>query len=174
MSSEPITDPAPSPKGGGAGGAASGRRHVVARADEIEEGGRMIVEVDGREIGIFRVDGKLYALRNHCPHRGGPLCTGEMLGFVESERPGDLRLDRSRAMLTCPWHGWEFDITTGQSYWNPRRSRARRFPVEQAAGADLAGELKGAEGSAPGPYVADLVSVEVEDEYVVLTTRGSA
>lgn len=147
------------------------RRHVVARADEVPEGERLIVEVEGREIGIFNIDGEFFALRNRCPHLGGPLCVGEILGLVHASEPGDVKFDASKKLLTCPWHGWEFDIKTGQSYFNPR-VRARRFQVEvqreDAGGDDLESETA---ERVPGPYEAEVVPVSREDDYIVITMR---
>jgi hypothetical protein len=60
---------------------------VVARAEEIPPGERKIVEVGGRSIGVFNIAGRYYALRNRCPHQGGPLCTGLQFGELRSERP---------------------------------------------------------------------------------------
>ena len=54
---------------------------------------------DGRELALFNVGGKFYCLDNVCPHRGGPLAEGTLDGNV----------------VTCPWHGWRFDVTTGVS-----------------------------------------------------------
>jgi 3-phenylpropionate/trans-cinnamate dioxygenase ferredoxin subunit len=148
---------------------------VVARVGDIPDGGRVIVEAGGREIGVFNIDGQHYALRHRCPHLGGPLCNGVILGLIESTGPGDLTLDSSRKMLTCPWHGWEFDIKTGQSYWNPNGTRARLFPVEVQSGARLAKELAvDSDGRVPGPFVAEVIPVSIEDEYVVVTMRGQA
>ncbi len=146
-------------------------RYVVARADEVPEGERLIVEVEGREIGIFNIDGELFALRNRCPHLGGPLCVGEVLGLVHASEPGNVHLDASKKLLTCPWHGWEFDIKTGQSYFNPR-VRARRFQVEVQR-EDVATDDIGGESSerVPGPYEAEVVPVSREDGYIVITMR---
>ena len=52
------------------------KRHVVARVADIPPGERLIVDIAGRSIGVFNVDGRFYALRNSCPHQGGPLCLG--------------------------------------------------------------------------------------------------
>lgn len=146
-----------------------GRRYVVARTDEIPEGERLIVEVAGREIGIFNIDGELFALRNRCPHLGGPLCEGPVLGLVYSSEPGDVRFDASKQLITCPWHGWEFDVKTGQSYFNPRL-RARRFQVESQQGDALTDDLGGeAAERVPGPYEAEVIPVSQEDEYIVIT-----
>jgi len=145
------------------------RRYVVARADELPEGERLITEVAGREIGIFNIDGKFFALRNRCPHLGGPLCAGEILGLVYSSEPGDVRFDASKKLLTCPWHGWEFDIKTGQSYFNPRL-RARRYEVEVRQDNATDDDFENAqEERVPGPYEAEVVPVSREDDYIVIT-----
>lgn len=147
------------------------RRYVVARVSELPEGERMIVEVAGREIGIFNIGGELFALRNRCPHLGGPLCRGEILGLVYSAGPGDVQFDASRSLLTCPWHGWEFDIETGQSYFNPRL-RARRYDVESSQGEDIDEDLQDTSAERkPGPYKADVVPVSREDDYIVVTVH---
>lgn len=148
------------------------QRYVVARASELPEGERLIVEVAGREIGIFNIEGELFAVRNRCPHLGGPLCKGEVLGLVHSSGPGDVQFDASKRLLTCPWHGWEFDVETGQSYFNPRL-RARRYDVETSQGDATGEDLEGSEVAerAPGPYKADVLPVSREDDYIVITMR---
>ncbi len=57
-------------------------KHIVATVDEIAPGRHKIVEVAGRSIGVFNVGGEFFALRNSCPHQGGPLCAGRVSGFV--------------------------------------------------------------------------------------------
>jgi 3-phenylpropionate/trans-cinnamate dioxygenase ferredoxin subunit len=75
-------------------------------------------------------------------------------------------------MLTCPWHGWEFDIKTGQSYFDPVRMRARHYPVSVEDGKTVLQALEsGQEEAVPGPYRAEVYPVSVEDEYVVVTLR---
>ena len=104
-------------------------KYVVASADEIPCGGRKIVTVAGRSIGIFNVDGDYFALRNRCPHQGAALCEGTLWGALKADVPGVFDYDASRDILTCPWHGWEFQVRTGQSWCEPRRLRVRRFDV---------------------------------------------
>lgn len=161
-----------------------GGRHVVARTDEIPPGSRRIVEVDGRQIGVFNIDGEYVAFLHRCPHMSGPLCEGRVIGLVESSGPGDVRLDESRKFLTCPLHGWEFDVHTGRSYFDPKRVKARRFPVEVRSGAEVAADAPGApgtpeadtgaepdaDGRVPGPYTAETFEVAVEQDYVVVNT----
>jgi nitrite reductase (NADH) small subunit len=106
------------------------RRHVVARAADIPPGRRLIVDVAGRSIGVFNVGGVFYAVRNSCPHQGGPLCLGPTAGLATSSRPGEIDYSREGEILRCPWHGWEFDLATGRSVFDPARTRVRSYPVE--------------------------------------------
>jgi nitrite reductase/ring-hydroxylating ferredoxin subunit len=146
-------------------------RYVVARVADIPEGGRLIVEVAGREIGIFKIDGQLHGLLNRCPHVGGPLCEGQLLNVINAPEPGRVSLDTSRFLLACPWHNWEFDIKTGKSYVDPARLRARSIPVKVESGTEIAqaGEL--GRGRVEGPFRAEKVPVSVEDDYAVVELR---
>ena len=110
-------------------------RHVVARVGELPPGERRIVEVEGRSIGVFNVHGEYYALRNTCPHQGAPLCLGDVQGTAAPSRPGEYIWEREGEILRCPWHGWEFDLKTGRSIFNPHKMRVRSYEVSVAAGA---------------------------------------
>jgi 3-phenylpropionate/trans-cinnamate dioxygenase ferredoxin subunit len=138
------------------------KRHVVAKAEDVPEGGRVIVEVAGHSIGIFRLDGNFYALLNRCPHAGAELCQGNIVSSVDSDRPGEYRFDPTRRLLVCPWHGWEFDITNGQSYFDPARTRARAYNVDVESGDELPTEV------VKGPFRAELLPIEVDGEYLVI------
>jgi nitrite reductase/ring-hydroxylating ferredoxin subunit len=109
---------------------ASGSRHVVAPVADIPPGERRIFEVAGRSIGVFNVDGRFFAVRNSCPHQGGPLCLGPTVGLATSRRPGEITYTREGEILRCPWHGWEFDLETGRSVFDPARTRVKGYPVE--------------------------------------------
>ncbi|HEX4483133.1 MAG TPA: Rieske (2Fe-2S) protein [Solirubrobacteraceae bacterium] len=150
-------------------------RYVVGKVDDIADGDHIVVEINGKSVGIFHLEGEFYGLLNYCPHRGGPMCSGQVVSWLDSDRPGDLRLDSSRKLLECPWHGWEFDIKTGQSYFDPRRTRIRPFPVAVEAGEEVAEALAAGEDSdthlVPGPYTAETIPVSVEDDYVVVMMR---
>jgi nitrite reductase/ring-hydroxylating ferredoxin subunit len=144
-------------------------RFVVATVDEIPAGGRKIVELAGRSIGIFNVGGEFFALRNRCPHQGGPLCEGRLWGAIEAAVPGEIRLSRPGEILTCGWHGWEFDIRTGRSWCDPARLRARTYDVRVEAGAALAEDPEApAAGMVRGPYTAETFPVSVDGRYVVV------
>ena len=104
-------------------------RHLVGRASELPPGQPKIVEVERRSIGIFNVHGRFYALRNRCPHQAAPLCLGAIKGMTLPGKPGEYVWAREGEILRCPWHGWEFDITTGRSIVNPHRTRVKTYEV---------------------------------------------
>jgi len=104
-------------------------RHIVCPLSELPPGSRRILVADGRSIGVFNVDGRLYALRNACPHQGAPLCLGKLTGTMVASSPGVYDWRRDGEILRCPWHGWEFDIATGESVFNPHRVRVRPYDV---------------------------------------------
>lgn len=133
-------------------------RHIVATAREIAPGQRKLVTVRGRPIAIFNIDGAFFGLLNRCPHQGGPLCEGVLTGLIESGEPGTYRYSRAGEILRCPWHGWEFDVRTGQSWCDPEKVSVRNYKVEVAPGQRLV----------EGPYVAETIPVMVEEDYVVV------
>ena len=78
-------------------------RHAVADVSEIPAGQGRSFECGGKQIALFKLDSGYAAMDNLCPHRGGPLADGPVMGGV----------------VTCPWHGWQFDCTSGKSTRNP-------------------------------------------------------
>lgn len=99
----------------------------VARVGEIPPGGRKIVEVRGRSVGVFNVKGTFVAALNVCPHEQAPVCLGRVGGTTLPSQPGEYRWGRDGEILTCPWHGWQFDLLTGQALTDKRRLHL--FPV---------------------------------------------
>jgi nitrite reductase/ring-hydroxylating ferredoxin subunit len=104
-------------------------KHIVASVAELPPGERRIVEVEGRSIGVFNVHGQFYALRNRCPHQAAPLCLGAIKGLAMPSQPGEYLWAREGEIIRCPWHGWEFDITSGRSIFNPHRVRVAAYKV---------------------------------------------
>lgn len=94
-------------------------RVAVCQVDEIPSGDRKIIEVDDTSIGVFHIDGEYYAVENKCAHQGGPVCEGLTQGALTAEftGPGE-RIKESFSdevpALSCPWHGWEYDLRTGK------------------------------------------------------------
>jgi nitrite reductase (NADH) small subunit len=76
---------------------------TVARVGEIRPGTGRQVTVGGRWVGLFNINGEYHAIDNVCLHRGGPLCEGPVTGTV----------------VTCPWHGWQYELTTGTLIQDP-------------------------------------------------------
>lgn len=74
----------------------------VAKKGEVPSGAAREFHADGKLVALFNVEGKFYALDNTCLHRGGPL--GQ--GVLEAD------------VVTCPWHGWQYKVTTGESVFN--------------------------------------------------------
>lgn len=133
-------------------------RHIVASVDQIPPGGRLLVKVEGREIGVFNVDGEYFAMGNRCPHNGASLCKGRIVGLVEASEPGAYQFSRRGELLRCPWHGWEFDLRTGKSRCEPDRTKVRSYDLKVEAGDALV----------EGPLQAETFQVSIEKQYVVL------
>jgi 3-phenylpropionate/trans-cinnamate dioxygenase ferredoxin subunit len=108
------------------------RSVVVAAAGEIAPGQRKIVQVGGRSIGVFNVGGEFFALRNRCPHQGGPLCEGVQFAPLRSATPGEYDRGPDGEVIRCPWHGWEFEIRTGRSWFDPDRTRVRSYRARRS------------------------------------------
>jgi len=153
-------------------------RHIVARTTDIPPGGNKVVAIDGRDIVVFHVNGEFFALLNRCPHEGAPLDKAACVARLTSPEPGVYQRSRVGELLRCAWHGWEFDMRNGQSWFDPKRVRVRAFPVAVARGEDLAKEFDetfdgGLEMDRDGerekgPYVAETFPVHVEDSYVIV------
>ena len=96
----------------------------VAEAKEVAPGTGKVVGAEGRSIALFNVAGTFHAIDNTCTHQGGPLGEGELSGEV----------------VTCPWHGAQFNVKTGDVLAPPARIGVRSFPV-QVQGDDVLVEL---------------------------------
>jgi nitrite reductase/ring-hydroxylating ferredoxin subunit len=75
----------------------------VAGTGDVPPGHGLEAEINGKTLAVFNVGGTFHVTDNTCVHRGGPLCEGEVEGKI----------------VTCPWHGWQFDVTTGECTKNP-------------------------------------------------------
>ncbi|MEM7333466.1 MAG: Rieske (2Fe-2S) protein [Chloroflexota bacterium] len=105
-------------------------RHEICSLDELPIGERKIVEIGKRSIGVFNVHGEYYAIRNICPHQGAELCRGSVGGtMLPTDTPGEYNYSLDGRILRCPWHFWEFDITTGEMIFVPNPKRVQTFDV---------------------------------------------
>jgi nitrite reductase (NADH) small subunit len=89
----------------------------IANATDVPPGEARVVEAAGKPIALVNADGTFYAMDNTCLHRGGPLGEGDLEGTV----------------LTCPWHGWRWDVRSGASVNNPA-VKLSCFPVTVEGG----------------------------------------
>lgn len=85
----------------------------IAKTSEVTEGEGKCVEIGNRQIALFKVGDQFYAIDNICAHQGGPLAKGSI----------------ENGVVMCPWHGWEFDVRTGESPSMPRAS-VSCFPIK--------------------------------------------
>jgi 3-phenylpropionate/trans-cinnamate dioxygenase ferredoxin subunit len=110
------------------------RRHVVCDVAELPPGARTIVNVSGRSVGVFNVDGELKAVRNVCPHHGAPLCLGDVTGTMLPSAPGEYVWGMRNGVLRCPWHGYEFDLETGRTLYDRDDLRVKVYAVYAESG----------------------------------------
>lgn len=132
---------------------ASEVKHIVAPVAEIPPGERRLVEANGKRVVVFNLSGEFFALSDRCPHQGGSLALGPVMGLVESPCPGEYNYGRAGEIIRCPWHAWEFDIRTGKSRFDPRRMKVRAFPACVEKGEALQAET---------------FPVLIEEDYVVV------
>ena len=105
----------------------------AGRLDELKERGRLLVKCGDAEVGIFLVDGELYAWHNECAHRGGPVCQGRVLKRVIEPVASDgsvrgLQYDAEDTHIVCPWHGYEFHLADG-CHVIDKRLRLKKYNV---------------------------------------------
>lgn len=106
-------------------------RRFVCSLDDLPPGAMKLVDVGKFGVGVYNVRGSLHAIVNYCSHEGAPLCEGLIGGTNETapDEPDGLRRVKDGQIVRCPWHNWEFDVTTGQNLADPKR-RVRTYDVD--------------------------------------------
>lgn len=89
------------------------RRVRLGAESDVAEGRGTLFKVEELAVAVFRVEGRCHAIANACPHRGGPLAEGELNG----------------AVVTCPWHGWTWDVRSGANVRNPALKKVACYPL---------------------------------------------
>jgi nitrite reductase/ring-hydroxylating ferredoxin subunit len=107
----------------------------VGKASEFKDGERRIAFVGDTEIGVFREGGQFYAYSNYCVHQGGPACEGMIIAKVEERIMPDctsrgLFFSADDVNIVCPWHGYEYDLKTGECI-SDRKLKLRKYKVVQ-------------------------------------------
>ena len=104
----------------------------VAKASDLKDGDRRIVVSGKHEVGVFFKDGEYHAYSNYCLHAGGPACEGilvnKVVDIIAPDRTYEGQTFSDELPFVCPWHGYEYDIKTGECAGD-RRLRLRKYPV---------------------------------------------
>ena len=108
---------------------------LVGKASDFKDGDRRILFLGDREIGIFRHEGEFHAYSNYCLHQGGPACEGLTIAKVEEKLMPDmtsrgLYFSETEMHFVCPWHGYEYDLLTGECVAD-RKLKLRKYQVVQ-------------------------------------------
>jgi nitrite reductase/ring-hydroxylating ferredoxin subunit len=107
--------------------------HDLGPVEDLADESVKIVEAGGWEIGLVRWGDGVYAVRNVCPHQSAPVCAGLVRPhLVSAGGPGQIGLDEV-PILACPWHGWEFDVRTGDCVSGDNRG-VKTYPVRTDSG----------------------------------------
>lgn len=111
--------------------AQTAKEFAAGSSTDLAEGGRLVIDAGEKTIGIFRVEGRLYAYENTCPHQSGPVCQGLIIPAVNEVLDEQLAstgfvFDERDIRIVCPWHGFEFSIKTG---CHPASERIRLHSV---------------------------------------------
>ncbi len=111
------------------------QRRAVCAIEDLPPGTMRLVQAGKFGVGVYNIDGALYAIANYCSHEGAPLCLGYVRGTTEyaPEMPDRIRHVREGQIARCPWHNWEFDITTGVNLADPKK-RVRTYEVDVSEG----------------------------------------
>ncbi len=104
-------------------------KHIIGRAVDYPVGSVNVVELEGRSIGVFHIKDAYYAIKNNCPHQGANLCDGTVQGIMLPSSPGEYVYGKEGEVIRCPWHGWEFDIITGESIFDPVKCKVRTMDL---------------------------------------------
>jgi nitrite reductase (NADH) small subunit len=102
----------------------------VGAESDFEEGVPKPLSAEGREIGVVRWRGEVFALRNICPHEYGPVCAGYAMPMLIGEADGTMDIDEDRLVIVCPWHGWEFNARDGRAAWGKSNFKLKTYPAE--------------------------------------------
>ena len=107
------------------------KRIELCSTADVAPGNVIKVEKDDLVLAVYNLDGEFYALKNSCPHQAARVCLGRVLGTTLPSDVYEFQYGKEGRILRCPWHSWEYDITTGQSVFDPR-VRVVTYPVEIA------------------------------------------
>jgi nitrite reductase/ring-hydroxylating ferredoxin subunit len=109
-------------------------KQVICKAEELKPGDMRSARFGPMPIVVIRTStGSLYGLLDKCLHQGGQLSRGKLLTATNGETSGDYREEDGRVIVKCPWHGYEYDVSTGCTLFDEER-RIRVFKVREEDG----------------------------------------
>ncbi|WP_439886837.1 Rieske (2Fe-2S) protein [Pseudomonas sp. MBLB4123] len=111
------------------------KKVLACKTHEVASGQQKIVKLGHLPVGIFNVGGEYHAMLNVCPHRGAALCEGPQCGTTQDTAHYEFIYGQRDDLVRCAWHGWEFEIKTGE-FLVDRRIKAKTYPVS-VEGEDL-------------------------------------
>ena len=122
-------------------------KHRIGTRDDFEDGSCKVVEVDGRTIAVWNHHGKLYALRDSCPHMGAPLHVSPVTGTMLPSGVKEYCYGMDGLVIRCGWHGYEYSVETGEPLFGTSTQRIVSYPVS-VEGTDVYLEIGAAARSA--------------------------
>lgn len=102
---------------------------AVGTPADFPPGQMRVLDAGGRSVGVYNTGTQLLAVLNVCPHQLAPVCEGTVSGTLLPSRPGELVYGLDNLVLRCPWHGWEFDLRTGETLFRHDRRHLRPVAV---------------------------------------------
>jgi nitrite reductase (NADH) small subunit len=109
-------------------------QYRIGAEQEFPAGAWRVVRVLDREVGVYNAGDRLYAVRNRCPHEGARLCVEPLRGTMLPSAPGCYEYGLDGRVLKCPWHGWEFDVTSGERLFGTGGERLRTYELAVECG----------------------------------------
>ncbi len=103
-------------------------KQYACKTTEVPADAAKIVSLGKMSVGVFKLNDGFHALLNVCPHRGAALCEGPVCGTTRQTDKNEFIYDRAGELVRCAWHGWEFDIRSGEFLVDPK-VRTRRFDL---------------------------------------------
>lgn len=104
--------------------------YIGQKSELINSGKMHIVEISGVSIGVYMDDDNAYAVRNMCPHKQAPVCRGLVGGTMQPSDPCEFKFVLDNRVLQCPWHGWEFDLRSGESLFGISNRKLKTYSIE--------------------------------------------
>jgi|tagenome__1003787_1003787.scaffolds.fasta_scaffold19788019_2 nitrite reductase (NADH) small subunit len=105
-------------------------RHHVGGVGDFADGRFRVFDIGGRPVGVVKTAQGFYAVRNRCPHQGADICAGTVGGTMVASGPHEYTYRDDTLVVACPWHRWEFELATGDSFGQVTNKKLVTYAVE--------------------------------------------